>query len=277
MSNEMMILPDGTEVGTGATVPPVRTTNMRYFTEAVGLLSKDEVVRILSNPTRLKSRSRYPVETYNRNQGSYGSCNGWAGAKGVEKTRVDRGLPYVGLSGESLYAQINFDRDQGSILEDGMEAIQKTGVAPLDLVPRGQIYMRQLSQQAKDSMVNYRALECYAVSDSNTAEMELATGLALGFQAIVAVHADNAFMRLDGDGIAYGGRGAGNHSVNVDDVLIHPSGYFMFDMDNSWGLTYGDKGRALLTWDRHLRHTNPYHVFYLIRSTVDGQGNNPFQ
>lgn len=277
MPNEILILPDGSEVGTGADVPIARTSLMPYFTDKVGLLSKDEIVRIIKSSGRSNSRQRYPVSTFNRNQGSFGSCNGWAGSKATEKTRVDRGLDYVGLSGESLYAQINFNRDQGSILEDGMEAIQKTGIAPLDLVPRGQIYMRQISQAAKDSMKDYRALECYAVSDSESAELELATGLAIGFQAVCAVHADNAFMKLDGDGIAYGGRGAGNHSVNVDDIYIHPSGYFMFDMDNSWGLTYGDQGRALLTWDRHLRHTNPYHVFYLVRSTVDGQGNNPFQ
>lgn len=277
MANEILILPDGTEVGTGADVPPVRTSKMPYFTEAVGLLKKDEIVRLIKNPNRKKARQRYPVEVYNRNQGSYGSCNGWAGSKGLEKTRVDRGLDYVALSGESLYAQINFNQDRGSILEDGMEAIQKTGVAPLSLVPRGQIYMRQISNEAKQAMANFRGLECYAVSDSDTAEMELATGLALGFQAIVAVHADNAFMKLDGDGVAMGGRGAGNHSVNVDDLDISNQGTFLYDMDNSWGLTYGDKGRALLTWNRHLVHTNPYHVFYLIRSSVDGQGNTPFQ
>jgi len=45
------------------------------------------------------------------------------------------------------------------------------------------------------------------------------------------------------------------------------NGELCFDHANSWGLNYGDQGRAYLTWDKHLKQPNQYHYFYLITAT----------
>jgi hypothetical protein len=271
MSNEILILPNGEEVGTGGDIPPARTMEIPLFADAVGVMTSPQISRIVNSPDRVRSRKRFPFSIFGKNQGRLGSCNGWACSQTIEKGRVRRGLSHIKLSGESVYAQINDGRDQGSILSDGFKALEKTGCAPQELVPMGTYLWNRVSQQAKDAMADFRGFELYAFSDDpNTAELELATALALEFECVVAVHATNNFMKLNGDGVAYYSAGPGNHSVNVDDVVMLGN-TFAFDMPNSWGTSYGDNGRALLTWKDHLVHTYKYHQFFAVRSTVDGR------
>ena len=95
-------------------------------------------------------------------------------------------------------------------------------------------------------------------------EMELATlVLSRSGGVVVAVDVDNSFMTLNRDGICGGGRGPGNHAVHVDDVEII-NGELAFDMANSWGLNFGDNGRAYLTWNRHFSNTFRNHQFFAI-------------
>lgn len=271
MSNEILVLPNGQEVGTGANQPTQWTPEVPLFSDAVGVMTKPQISRLVTSPDRVAARNRFPFSIYGKNQGQLGSCNGWACSQTIEKGRVRRGLQHVKLSGESVYAQINGGLDQGSLLSDGFKALEKTGCAPQELVPMGTYLWNRVTQQAKDAMQDYRGFELYAFSDDpKTAELELATALALEFECVVAVHATNAFMKLDMDGVAYYSAGPGNHSVNVDDVGIL-NNEFVFDMPNSWGPSYGDNGRALLTWKNHLVHTYKYHQFFAVRSTVDGR------
>lgn len=116
-----------------------------------------------------------------------------------------------------------------------------------------------------------KAFECYQVNDADM----LWSGLVSGFDGVVAVHADDGFMRLDANGVAGGGQGPGNHAV-LSDGIYWVGGEPAADGVNSWGLSYGDRGRMGLTWNRHFRPTVGNHAFYLIRSaTDDSQGENP--
>jgi hypothetical protein len=207
-----------------------------------------------------------------KDQRSHGSCNGFAAAYALTKARIRRGLPRVDLSGAFAYSLMNGGRDNGSLLEDGMQAIMEHGIAPESLVKWDMIYPRQQPANAKAEALRYRAFECYAAPT----ELELFSGLAAGFDAVFAVDVNDSFMRLDRDGVAGGGRGVGNHAVSGDGYGVLPSGELFADGVNSWNTSYGAQGRMRLTYARHFANTTKYHMIYLVRSaTDDPQGDNP--
>lgn len=255
----------------GCLVPPVRPMTFAAYADAGPMLTRDQAVSILQDPKRVASRVRFQGTKFIWNQGGIGACNGFAGAGALARSRVRRGLAYVKMSGESLYAQINGGKDQGSMLDDGMKALMKNGCSPADLVKWQTYLWKDISQEARAAMARFRAFECYRVDT----EEEMLAGLASGFDGVIAVQANNAFMKLDSEGRVTPTDGPGNHAVGVDDVRIR-QGKIEFDMFNSWDLTYGVGGRGWVSWERHLRTTSKNHAFYLIRSTTDDpQGDNP--
>lgn len=210
-------------------------------------------------------------------QKQVGSCNAGAAVSALRRARylrgIDNGDP-IHLSWEFLYAQINGGRDNGSTLSDGMKAIRDIGAPPLDLQKHPinkHIYKKYYTPEDYRDAALYRAGAIYTISN----EIELATLILSGVgAAVVAVDVNNSFMKLDKNGIAGGGSGVGNHSVCVDDVDII-DGVLAFDMPNTWGLNYGEGGRARLTWSRHFRPTQRFHGFYAILSSNDGGGGGP--
>lgn len=264
---------DGEQIALGLLVPESRPlTFPAYADSGQPMYTRDQKIALINDPKRMKAQTWFPNSVYIKSQGGRGSCNGYAGAKALERARVKRGLKHVPLSGEGLYAQINGQRDAGSMLDDGMKALVEKGVPPESMVPHQEYLWRNISAEARAAMPRFKALECYRVDTSD----ELESGLCAGFVGVIAVHANNAFNRLDGDARVSPTDGPGNHAVGVDDIRIHSNGEFEFDMFNSWGLRYGREGRGWVSWSRHLRTTSRYHAFYLIRSTNDDpQGDNP--
>lgn len=199
------------------------------------------------------------------NQGSYGSCNGYAGAKALQRARVKRRLNFIKLSGEGLYAQINGNEDNGSQLVDGMVTIGKTGIPTEEVVPpRSKIYVSQFPSNWKEVASHYKAEEAYALMD----EEDLITALVLGFDVVVAVHVGNNWTSMNADGVIPYSPGPGNHAVGVDDIR-YKNNRFEFEHYGSWGTSIHANGRAFLTWEGHLKSTRQYHGFYAIRSTID--------
>ena len=275
MSNQLMqtIEHEGREYKLGCLVPEVRPMSFAAYADAGPMLTKEQSLKILTDPNRTPSRKRFAGRTWIWNQGQVGSCNGYAGAGALARARVRRGLAYIKLSGESLYAQINGGRDVGSMLDDGMKAIQKTGVSPAELVRHETYLWRDVSAEARAAMSRFKAEECYRVDT----EEELIAGLAMGFDGVLAVHVTRGFYNINSEGLVGNSDGAGNHAVCVDDVRF-VNGVFEFDMANSWDLTYGTQGRGYLRWRNHLSNTVKHHCFYLVRTTIDDpKGDNPPQ
>lgn len=255
----------------GCLVPEVRPTTFPAYADSQPMFTRAQLEEIYGDPKRTKARVLFDAQQYVRNQGGRGSCNGYAGAKSLEKARVKRGQKHIPLSGEGLYAQINGGRDSGSLLDKGMQALCDNGVPPEEMVPHEEYLWGRVSAEAKAACSRFKAFECYR-ADS---EDELASGLAAGFLGVIAVHVENGFTSLDADGRVSPTDGPGNHAVGVDDFRFYRDG-IEFDMVNSWGLGYGHQGRGWVSWQRHLRTTSRYHAFYLIRSTMDDpQGVNP--
>ena len=256
----------------GCLVPETFPTMFAKTDASVPMLTGDQIRAELAKRTTEPRRTTFGPDWIG-NQGRVGACNGFSCAKALERLRWLRGLrPRIKLSGFDAYSQMNGGRDQGSALGDGMKILGANGVSPEELNPSNAYYTNQIPAAAKAARSRFKGFECFAVDD----ELELATGLLLGFVGVVAVHAGGSFDRLDGNGISQGGNGPGNHSVGVDDVKLAPDGTLLFDMFNSWTTNWGDRGRCYLTWNRQLRQTVTNHRFFLVGSTTDDpQGESP--
>lgn len=255
----------------GLNVPEVRESGLVRYATAMPMLDRQQIAEIIADPGRMPARRRFAGATWIKNQGSRGSCQGYASAKALERARVLAGMSHVPLSGEYLYARCNGGQDNGSTLAAGMREIQGHGVAPESMV-RWQTYLwNQMPQEARAAAPRFKADECYAVDTPD----ELASGLALGFVGVVAVHVGGSYSRLDSAGVRGASSGPGNHAVGVCDVRIVGQSY-QFDEFGSWGLGNGQGGYAWLDWGRSLQSTIRYHEFYLIRVALDdSQGDNP--
>lgn len=268
MNPEIFVLPDGAVVGTGLLVPNTLAASFPEYSTAGPVLSMDDVVSAAKSGMH-KGKDRFD-RTWVKNQRSHGSCNGFAGASALSKARVRRlGAKYrVDLSGAYAYSLMNGGSDNGSTLDDGMAVVSDNGVCPETMAGWDAIYPNRYNKAKCDAAAaKYKGFECYAVRT----EIELFSALVAGFDCVVAVHADNGFMRLDNRGVAQGGNGPGNHAVHADGVWW--DGELIADGQNSWDVTYGNAGRMGLTWSQHFSHTTRYHPFYAIRSTLDSPDN----
>ncbi|HRF01687.1 MAG TPA: hypothetical protein PLI18_14280 [Pirellulaceae bacterium] len=256
---------------TGLIVPPVRPlTFARYAESGNPMFSFEQIRDILADPSRTPARKQFPSSIWIGRQINNG-CNGWAGAGGLGRARVRAGHAPVVLSGDGLYAQISGGRDGGSMLDDGMQAMQRSGIPPQDLVRIGIYHASSLSTEARAAMSRFRGFECYRVDE----DLELASGLAAGFIGVVAVHYSDAYRRLDSTGLTAESLGPGNHAVGVQDLRIQ-RGELQYDSFNSHGRSYGQDGCNWISWRRHLAESVRYHAFYLIRSaSADPQADNP--
>ncbi len=200
------------------------------------------------------------------NQGSHGSCAGYAAASCLSKARVLRGLPRVDLSGAYLYSRCNGGHDSGSMLQDHMEAIQKFGSCPETQVTVNQIYRHQYDTSAADAAaLKFRAWEPYAVAS----RLGLFTAIAKFGPVEVAVNVGGGFDQFDSNGYPGASNGGGNHAVHADDLIVI-DGKLAAVAQNSWGNWGPMKGRMNLDWDRHLSRPWENHVAFAIRSTLDG-------
>lgn len=233
------------------------------FEDRIPLLTKSEIEDIAKGGAA-DGRNLFPRREWVMDQKSHGSCNGFAGAGALSAARVRRGnnIEKILLSGAYLYSLINRGQDNGSLLNEGMKALQESGCATADTVPWDHIYPRQQRPEAANEAKRFKAFECYKVGSQDG----LWSALALGFDCVVAVHAGNNFMRLDGNGVAGVDRGPGNHAVRADGIawVGEPAATHI----GSWNVSYGKDGGSLLTW-KSFAQTFGNHDFYAVRSTSD--------
>lgn len=204
-----------------------------------------------------------------KDQNGRGACAGYAAASALERARARRGLDYVELSGDGIYAAVNGGRDAGSGLENNMVWLRDNGIPRAVDVPRHEYRKSRIPAQAYEVAKRFRGFECFAIRS----ELELASALVAGFSAVIACHAGNGGRSPDG--LIDWSNGVGNHSVVMDDIRLRNK-VWEFQIANSWGLRWGERGRGWLRWANHLSNPIKYHMFYAIRSTTDDpQGDNP--
>lgn len=211
-----------------------------------------------------KARSYFTPDKWLENQKNRGSCCPTATTAASRKAAHYAGANNVPrLAAEFLYAQVNRGSDNGAVLDETMKAVQEIGQIVRDDARHPfnrDILKKNYSPEEYMAAKAWRAGTCYQVDD----EIELASlVLSKAGGAVVAVDVDDAFMKLNANGFCGSGSGPGNHAVNVDDCEII-NGELAFDMPNSWGVEYGDDGRAYLSWSRHFRNPHRYHKFFVV-------------
>lgn len=230
--------------------------------------SKEQIIDTITSGDWVPAEQVYGPE-WIKDQNGRGACAGYAGASAVERARHKRGLEYVELSGDGLYAAVNGGRDAGSALEANMRWMTQNGVPPASEVPRHEYRKNRIPAKAYEIGKRFKAFEPYALNS----ELELASALAAGFVTVVAVHAGDGGRSPDG--LIDWSNGSGNHSVVVDDIRFR-SNRFEFQTANSWGRRWGADGRGWLSWAHHLSNPNRYHMFYALRSAIDdSESDNP--
>lgn len=269
--NEQFTLPDGTVVGTGLMLPPPQfSTNLPVYEDSGPMWTWEQIDSVVK--AGLADGRKKFDKSLIKNQRNHGSCNGFAGSSAQTRARMRRGLSRVDLSGAYLYSLINGNRDNGSMLDDGMNALMKQGCAEEQYAKWNQIYRSQYDTRAADaSAARFKADECYAVGT----KQGLFSALAAGFDCVVAVHVESGF-NVNRDGVVTEGRGPGNHAVGCDGAIWDEKYGYLTTNYNSWDVVYGIDGRMLCSWEYQYQYTTKYHKFYAIRTTGDDpQGNNP--
>lgn len=204
-----------------------------------------------------------------KDQNGRSGCAGYAAASALERARARRGLDYVELSGDGIYAAVNGGRDSGSGLENNMRWLRDNGIPMAADVPRHEYRKSRIPPEAYENGKRFKGVECFAIRT----EIELASALVAGFPCVIACHAGNGGRSPDG--LIDWSNGVGNHSVVMDDIRLR-NGVLEFQIANSWGLRWGERGRGWLRWSNHLSNPVRHHMFYSIRTTTDDpQGDNP--
>lgn len=175
-------------------------------------------------------------------QQSHGSCVGFSSAGALMRALVLAGHGFVRLSGAYTYSWINGGQDNGAQISDSLTSLMSHGTCTEAEVDWNHIYRNQIPASADTTAQRFRIEEAYKVANF----AELMSGLQLGFIGVVAVQVGNTFTRLDSEGVCGFDRGSGNHAVCVDGAKKTSRGWTP-DMPNTWGLSFGQRGRGRLT------------------------------
>jgi hypothetical protein len=223
-----------------------------------------QILQALTHPDRRKMRQLFD-RTWKLDQHQFGSCNGFAAAGGLGKARYLRGLQdHYLFSGAYLYSLMNGNRDEGSLLIDGLNLLKSSGCCRQEFCNYNQIYRNQYNTANADAdAAKFKGLNLLKIRTPRG----LRTAGAIGYMIIACVHVGNNFMRVT-NGYSGLDRGPGNHSILLQDMQLIDN-IESFDHDGSWGADYGTNGNSWLTMS-HFTDTMRYHQFYAISSTVEG-------
>lgn len=271
-------------VGTGNRVPLALSTAYADLPDNQ-LLDDADIRRMLPDGFHLQERRKY--QAWIINQGSLGKCNASAAAGAEYRIRDAAGMEHVALADNYLYWHINSGKDQGSMLDDGMDFVTTKGICPRTLktgiMPHDVYHVRQVSAAMRaeaDSLApQYRTHEPWRIPLGANFARAIASCLARRQPVIMAWHVGNDSMKLRG-GYIQQARGPGNHAcffhsakfVGGQDI-VHP------DLCNSWGPTadglygpqtqgWGEGGYGLMTM-ASAAQCSGNHVFYALTSVVD--------
>lgn len=236
-----------------AKLPPTDYGKLKAFKSVFPLMDRKDW-------TDLDNRHLFGGKDWILNQGQHGSCTGQGSAGAARRTRVLRGLPDIKLSPTYLYAQINGNRDNGSVIGDALTTLMSKGTCRFDLSDQNRIFMSQQSAAAKADAINNTIGEGYHCGTFD----ELGTALQLKFMVVAGIRVANNYTVLNKYKVSGVTRGQANHCIACDGMIQLPNGQWALDHYGSWGSDIMDNGRSYLTED-HFAYADDMD-FYAIRT-----------
>lgn len=178
-----------------------------------------------------------------RNQGTTSSCVGQGSTTGFELCIRQSGRPQQHLSPYFTYAQINGGRDQGAMISDSLTSLMKTGACPAELAPRGAMYKQQFPASCTEAAKAWRLEKAFRCMSFK----EICSAITLGFSVPLGIMVGQNFGQLDSEGVCpLPGGGGGGHCILGVGLKKLRRGW-VIKIHNSWGTSWGQNGRALIT------------------------------
>jgi len=153
----------------------------------------------------------------------------WANAPThcVEILRGVQNQEYISLSPASVAAIIKRGANQGGWGAEALEQIRDEGIAPSSLWSDNQRSgWSQLADSTKEARAKFKVTEWFDLPERSF-DM-LFTFVLMGIPVAIGLN-------------------WWSHEVTAVDPVILPGGKFGIRIDNSWGTSWGDKGRSILT------------------------------
>jgi hypothetical protein len=180
----------------------------------------------------------------------------------VEIVRSQQGLPFEELSATAVYAHVNGGRDAGSNLHDAADYVETVGCVPVSMWPASTWKMKEPAGY-KEMAARYRGLEWLDIPNA----AGVVTGIGwygkpvgvgvqwgMGGHAIAVINygprtsVPKAHLQAYADLV--------RHFAQVDRALGELCGAALdgdqmwFEIENSWGTTYGENGFGWLPWSQ---------------------------
>lgn len=202
-----------------------------------------------------------------KDQNGYSSCVGNGSTAGLERARVIRGMTYQDLSAAFTYSRINGGRDNGAVISDALDALQKVGTCLTDECPESDIFHRG----TPGSCTRFRIDQGYRLTSFD----EMVSALNLEWIVVFGVMVGRNYQHCDANGVRGHDSGPGNHCVMTDGVDQLPDGRWVIDEVGSWGLSNGPwgNGRAYLD-EQHFKMGVQWDAFAIQVPTEDPQETN---
>lgn len=173
-------------------------------------------------------------------QDGVGACNAFATITCAEACRNMQGLPYIPLSPGYLYGRINGGRDQGSMLEDALEWMMKTGTCTVETV--GYLDWKKNPVAAKTEAPRFKFLEAFWCPTFD----HMGSALMSGFFIDEGLMWHDGFKPDSRGWIKGGGGGGGGHAL-CGYGLDEDNGKWGVKTRNSWSESWGVNGNCILS------------------------------
>lgn len=170
-------------------------------------------------------------------QNPYSSCTTATATGAMNCQRLLRGQPFVKLSWQWLYDQVNDGRDKGSNIYRANEVVRRLGIPPLESYPKPTFKANR----------NPTGVPYYREGVEIRVDMfdELATAILMGILPQFPVDAGNCQSGFTSEGVGRGNGKSPNHSVYAAGLKQIGGQWYVLGV-NSWGATWGPFGNG--TW-----------------------------
>jgi len=195
------------------------------------------------------------------NQMQTSGCVGGSSAGAFMRARWFATGVFEVLSGASIYARINGNRDRGAVIVDAVTTgLMQFGACLHSEFDYPNIFVSQMSAAAVASAKTRLVAEALTADSFD----DICLAIQLGKMPVYPVGVDRNWERYDADGAVNAVQGISNHSVTADG-LIWSGSEWMLDGVNDWSKTWGlKKNGRFIAKERSVQYAATKNDAYII-------------